>query len=90
MLAVILQWRSDIAFVFFFLARWKDGTNQLMGEVWNWNNMYGTTLKKFDGLVLHTNEQDGNGGEDDAAALPEDHEGGPEDGYGAPTRQMAT
>ena len=44
--------------------------------------MHGTTLKKFDGLVLHTNEQDGNGGEDDAAALPEDHEGGPEDGYG--------
>jgi hypothetical protein len=66
----------------FFLARWKDGTNQLMGKVWNWNNMYGTKLKKFDGWVLHTPNEDGNGSERDAASLPEDHEGGPEDGYG--------
>ena len=43
--------------------------------------MYGTKPKKFDGWVAN---EDGNGGEDDATALPEDHEGGPEDGYGAP------
>ncbi|RLM74657.1 hypothetical protein C2845_PM15G21270 [Panicum miliaceum] len=60
----------------------EDGTNQLMGKVWNWNNMCGTKLKKFDGWVLRTTNEDGNGGEDDAAALPEDHEGSPEDGYG--------
>ena len=41
--------------------------------------MYGTKPKKFDGWVAN---EDGNGGEDDATALPEDHEGGPEDGYG--------
>ena len=50
-----------------------------VGKVWNWNNMYGTKPKKFDGWVAN---EDGNGGEDDATTLPEDHEGGPEDGYG--------
>ncbi|TVU12415.1 hypothetical protein EJB05_46059 [Eragrostis curvula] len=51
----------------------------LMVKLWCWNNMYGIKLKKFDGLVLHTTNEDGDGG-DDATALPEDHRGGLEDG----------
>ncbi|TVU38117.1 hypothetical protein EJB05_11471 [Eragrostis curvula] len=53
-------------------------TNQLMGEAWDWN-MYGTKLKKFHEWILHTAE-DGDGGEDDATALPEDPGDGPNDG----------
>ncbi|CAL5081442.1 unnamed protein product [Urochloa decumbens] len=53
-----------------------------MGKVWDWNNIYGTKLKKFDGCDLHTASEDGKGSEDDAAALPEDSEGDLEDGYG--------
>ncbi|TVU05513.1 hypothetical protein EJB05_48679, partial [Eragrostis curvula] len=51
-------------------------SNQLMGKVWDWN-MYGTKQKKFHGWVLHT---DGDRGEDDATALPEDCGDGPKDG----------
>ncbi|OQU87112.1 signal peptide peptidase 2 [Sorghum bicolor] len=61
----------------------QDGTNQLMDKVWNWSNMYGTRLKKFDGWVLHhTTNEDSNSGEHDAVARPEDHEGGSEDAHG--------
>ena len=41
--------------------------NQLMGKVWDWNNMYGTNLKKFDGSVLAANE-DGGRCEDDVSS----------------------
>jgi hypothetical protein len=42
--------------------------------------MYGTKLKKFHGWVLHTTNEDGDGDEDDATALPEDRADGPDDG----------
>ena len=64
-------------------SRWKDGVNQLMGKVWDWNNMYGTNLKKFDGSVLAANE-DGGRCEDDVTALREDHGDDPKDGSSGP------
>ncbi|KAL6600369.1 hypothetical protein ACP70R_045169 [Stipagrostis hirtigluma subsp. patula] len=42
--------------------------------------MCGINLKKFDGMVPHTANEDGDRGDDDATALLEDHRGGPEDG----------
>lgn len=57
--------------------------NQLMGKVWDWNNMYGTNLKKFDGSVLAANE-DGGRCEDDVTALREDHGDDPKDGSSGP------
>ncbi|KAL6629056.1 hypothetical protein ACP70R_028821 [Stipagrostis hirtigluma subsp. patula] len=57
---------------------WNE-VKQLMGRVWDWN-MYGIKLKKFDGMVLHTPNEDGDTGDDDATALLEDHRGGPKDG----------
>ncbi|KAL6888124.1 hypothetical protein ACP4OV_009150 [Aristida adscensionis] len=67
------------------LTSWEamDDPNQLMGEVWDWN-MYGAKLKKFDGWVLHTANGDGERGEDDATALPEDGGSGPENGGNGP------
>ncbi|KAL6888123.1 hypothetical protein ACP4OV_009149 [Aristida adscensionis] len=67
------------------LTAWEamDDPNQLMGEVWDWN-MYGAKLKKFDGWVLHTANGDGERGEDDATALPEDCGDGAEDGGSGP------
>jgi len=56
---------------------------QLMGKVWDWNNMYGTNLKKFDGSVLAANE-DGGRCEDDVTALREDHGDDPKDGSSGP------
>ncbi|XP_047092542.1 uncharacterized protein LOC124704333 isoform X2 [Lolium rigidum] len=56
----------------------QDDTNQLMGKVWDWN-MYGAKLK-FDGWVPHTANEDGERGEDDATALPENGGDGAEDG----------
>jgi len=61
----------------------QDGVNQLMGKVWDWNNMYGTNLKKFDGSVLAANE-DGGRCEDDVTALREDHGDDPKDGSSGP------
>ena len=64
------------------LSHWKDGMNQLMGKVWDWN-MYGTKLKKFDGSVLAANE-DGGRCEDDTTTLQEDHGDDPKDGSSDP------
>jgi hypothetical protein len=66
-----------------FFSRWKDGVNQLMGKVWDWKNMYGTKLKKFDGSVLAVNE-DGGRCEDDVTTLREDRGDDPEDGSSGP------
>ncbi|WVZ64424.1 hypothetical protein U9M48_013935 [Paspalum notatum var. saurae] len=63
---------------YFIIAENNYLTRELMCKVWGWNNMYGTKLNKFDGWILHTANEDGNSGEDDATALSEDHE----DGYG--------
>jgi hypothetical protein len=54
-----------------------------MGKVWDLN-MYGAKLKKFDGWVLHTTNEDGERGEDGATALSADCVDGPEDGGSGP------
>ncbi|WVZ91988.1 hypothetical protein U9M48_038088 [Paspalum notatum var. saurae] len=61
----------------------EDGVNQLMGKVWDWNNMYGTKLKKFDESVLAANE-DGGRCEDDVTALREDRRDDPKDDSSGP------
>ncbi|TVU45364.1 hypothetical protein EJB05_04851 [Eragrostis curvula] len=63
---------------------WKmDGMKQPMGKAWDWN-MYGTKLKKIDGRVLDTANEDGERCEDDTTAPAEDQGDDPEDGSSGP------
>ncbi|KAK3148321.1 hypothetical protein QOZ80_3BG0293570 [Eleusine coracana subsp. coracana] len=58
--------------------RLKDGINQLMAKVWDWN-MYGTELKRFDRWVFHTANEDCDR-VDNATALLDDRGDDPKDG----------